>query len=95
MVRADEELADKIYYLKDYGFMPNIENEEYEFQLAILTFYYLDEMFISKTKCDPYWFRLMITNYHVTDGFVHEIDRELKRLEILNIGKSEFGPNVN
>lgn len=90
MVRANEELADKIYYLKDYGFMPNIENEDHEVQQAIRTFYYSNEMFISKNKCDPYWFRLIFTNYHVTDGFVHEIDRELKRLEILNIGKDEY-----
>ena len=92
MTRTDSEIADKIIYLKDNHYMPNIDNETSDVQLSIRSFYNgekTNKRGTDKVDEDPFWFRLTFTNYQVTDEFVHEINREFKRFQILNIGKDE------
>lgn len=93
MTKADSELASKIVYLKENNYMPNIDEETEDVQRAIRSYYY-GESISDRTgviiKDSPFWFTLAFCEYQVTDKFVHEINREYKRLQILNIGKGEF-----
>ena len=93
MVRTDEEIADKIVYLKENHYMPNIDNETSDVQLSIHSFYNGEKTYRcdkNEFNEDPFWFRLTFTNYMVTDKFVRDVNREFKRFQILNIGKDEF-----
>ena len=90
MVVTNEEIASKIEYLKDNHFMPNIDDETLDVQNVLRTFYYNTKVHQMYDSYDPFWFRLTFCNYQVTDKFVHEINREFKRFQILNIGKGEF-----
>ena len=93
MTKVDSELASKIVYLKDNNYMPNIENETHDVQRSIRSYYY-GESLSDRTgviiKDSPFWFTLAFCEYQVTDEFVHEINREYKRFQILNIGKGEY-----
>ena len=92
MVVTDSELADKIVYLKQNNYMPTLDNETSDVQLSIRSFYNCEKTYrrdTDKFDEDPFWFRLTFTNYNVSDEFVHEINREYKRFQILNIGKDE------
>lgn len=93
MTKADPELATKIVYLKDNNYMPNIENETPDVQRSIRSYYY-GESLSDRTgviiKDSPFWFTLAFCEYQVTDEFVHEINREYKRVKLLNIGKDEY-----
>ena len=96
MVRTDEEIADKIVYLKKNNYMPTIDNETSDVQLSIRSFYNCEKTNRRDKEEfdeDPFWFRLTFCNYMVTDKFVRDVNREFKRFQILNIGNSEFGPN--
>ena len=93
MTKTNEELATKIVYLKENNYMPNIDNETQEVQRSIRSFYYGE--FISDRsgviiEDSPFWFVLAFCNYQVSDEFVHEINREYKRYQLLNISKDEF-----
>ena len=93
MVRTDAEIADKIVYLKENHYMPNIDNETSDVQLSIRSFYNgekTNRRDKEEFDEDPFWFRLTFCNYQVSDKFVHEVNREYKRYQILNIGKDEF-----
>ena len=92
MVTTTEELASKIVYLKENNFIPNLDNETSDVQLSIRSFYNCEKTCsrdTNKLKATDFWFRLTFTNYQVSDEFVHEINREYKRFQILNIGKDE------
>ena len=96
MVRSDDELATKIVYLKNNHYMPNIENEMPYVQNAIQSFYFCSKSVtpeMDKPHDDDFWFKLAFCDYQVSDDFVHEVNREYKRFQIMNIGKDEFGPN--
>lgn len=90
MTKADSELATKIVYLKDNNYMPDIDAETPDVQRSIRSYYY-GESLSDRTgviiKDSPFWFVLAFCEYQVTDKFVHEINREYKRFQILNIGK--------
>lgn len=92
MTQADSELATKIVYLKENHYMPNIDNETPEVQRSIRSYYY-GESLSDRTgvivKDSPFWFTLAFCEYQVTDEFVHEVNREYKRYQILNIGKGD------
>ena len=90
MVVTNEELAMQIEYLKDNHFMPNIDDETFDVQNVIRTFYYNTMVHHMYDSYDPFWFRLTFCNYQVTDKFVRDVNREYKRFKILNIGKGEF-----
>lgn len=93
MVVTNEELASKIVYLKDNNYMPNIDNEILDVQNAIQSFYFCSKSVtpeMDKPHDDDFWFKLAFTEYQVSDKFVHEINREFKRLKILSIGKDEY-----
>lgn len=98
MTKADSELANKIVYLKDNNYMPNIDDETPDVQRAIRSYYY-GESLSDRTgviiKDSPFWFTLAFCEYKVTDKFVREVNREYKKYLIRNIGISEFEPNVN
>lgn len=98
MTKADSELANKIVYLKENSYMPNIDDETPEVQRAIRSYYY-GESISDRTgviiKDSPFWFTLAFCEYQVTDEFVHEVNRAYKKYLIRNIGISEFEPNVN
>lgn len=87
MTQTTEELANKIIYLKDNGYMPTIDNEDPRFQNVVQKFYFGSKY---SNSCDPFWFRLTFINYNVSDEFVHEVNRQYKRYQILNISKGEF-----
>ena len=93
MTKADSELANKIVYLKDNNYMPNIDDETPEVQRAIRSYYY-GESISDRTgviiKDSPFWFTLAFCEYQVTDEFVHEVNKEFKRFQLLNISKGEF-----
>ena len=92
MVVTNEEIADKIVYLKDNHYMPNIDNETSDVQLSIRSFYNgekTNKRGTDKVDEDPFWFKLTFTNYQVTDEFVREINRKYKLFQIKNIGKNE------
>ena len=93
MTRTTEELADKIVYLKDNNYMPNVDNETSDVQLSIRSFYNGEKTYsrdTNKLKDSDFWFRLTFCNYQVSDKFVIDVNREYKRFQILNIGKDEF-----
>ena len=93
MVVTDSELADKIVYLKENNFIPNLVNETMDVQSIIRSFYKCEKTYsrdTNKLKDNDFWFRLTFTNYMVTDKFVRDVNREFKRFQILNIGKNEF-----
>ena len=93
MTRTDSELADKIVYLKQNNYIPNLDNETSDVQLSIRSFYNCEKTYscdTNKLKASDFWFRLTFCNYQVSDKFVREITREYKRFQILNIGKDEF-----
>ena len=90
MVVTNEEIASKIVYLKENGYIPNLDNETSDVQLSIRSFYNCEKTNkrgTDKFDEDPFWFRLAFCNYNVSDEFVHEINREYKRFQILNICK--------
>ena len=93
MTKADSELANKIVYLKDNNYMPNIDGETPDVQRAIRSYYY-GESISDRTgviiKDSPFWFTLAFCEYKVTDEFVHEVNREYKRFQIKNIAVKEF-----
>lgn len=73
--------------------MPNIDDETSDVQLSIRSFYNGEKTYrrdTNKIKDSDFWFRLTFCNYQVSDKFVHEINREFKRFQILNISKGEF-----
>ena len=93
MVVTDSELADKIVYLKENNFIPNLDNETMDVQSIIRSFYKCEKTYsrdINKLKDNDFWFRLTFCNYQVSDKFVRDVNREFKRFQILNIGKNEF-----
>ena len=93
MVRTNEEITDKIVYLKKNNFKPNLDNESFNVQTMINSFYNCEKTNRRDKEEfdeDPFWFRLTFCNYQVTDEFVREVNREYKRFQILNIGKGEF-----
>lgn len=94
MVITDEELASKIEYLKKNNFMPSLDNESCEVQNVIRSFYYNNHVHnrhdSHRLKDDPFWFKMTFCYYQVSDEFVHEVNKEYKRFQILNIGKDEF-----
>lgn len=93
MTRTDEALATKLVYLKENNYIPNLDNETRDFQSIIRSFYNCEKTYsrdTNKIKDSDFWFRLTFCNYQVSDKFVHEINREYKRFQILNIGKDEF-----
>lgn len=90
MTKSDSELANKIVYLKENSYMPNIDGETPEVQCAIRSYYYgecINEY--TNFKDSPFWFTLAFCNHQVTDKFVREVNREYKRFQIKNIGKDE------
>ena len=93
MTKADSELANKIVYLKENNYMPNIDDETPDVQRAIRSYYY-GESLSDRTgviiKDSPFWFTLAFCEYQVTDEFVHEVNREYKRFQIKNIAVKEF-----
>ena len=93
MTKADSELANKIVYLKENNYMPNIDDETPDVQRAIRSYYY-GESLSDRTgviiKDSPFWFTLAFCEYKVTDEFVHEVNKAYKRFQILNIAKIEF-----
>ena len=92
MVVTDSEFADKIVYLKQNNYMPNVDNETSDVQLSIRSFYKCEKTKkrgTDKFDEDPFWFRLAFCNYQVSDKFVRDVNREYKRFQILNIGKDE------
>lgn len=93
MVITNDEIATKIVYLKENGYIPNLDKESREVQTAIQSFYFCSKSVTSednKPNDTDFWFRLTFCNYQVSDEFVHEINREFKRVQILNIGKGEY-----
>lgn len=93
MVTTNEEIASKIVYLKENNYIPNLDSETMDVQSIIRSFYNCEKTYrrdTNKLKDSDFWFRLTFCNYMVTDKFVHEINREYKRFQILNIGKGEF-----
>ena len=93
MVTTNEQLADKIIYLKKNNFIPNLNNETCDVQSMIRSFYRCEKTYKrdkDEFDEDPFWFRLTFCNYQVTDEFVHQINREFKRFQLKNIGKDEF-----
>ncbi len=93
MVVTNEEIIDKIVYLKENNFIPNLDNESLDVQSMIRSFYRCEKTNRRDKEEfdeDPFWFRLTFTNYQVSDEFVHEINREFKRFQILNISKDEI-----
>ena len=93
MVVTDSELADKIVYLKENGFKPNLDKESLNVQTTLNSFYNCEKtnkLGTDKFDEDPFWFRLVFCNYNVSDEFVREVNREYKRYQILNLGKGEF-----
>ena len=93
MVVTNEELASKIVYLKENNFIPNLDNETRDVQSIIRYFYNSEKIYrhnTNKLKDSEFWFRLTFCNYQVSDKFVREVNREIKRFQILNIGKDEF-----
>lgn len=93
MVITDSELADKIVYLKENNYKPNLYKESLKVKNAIESFYFCSKSVTSednKLKDSDFWFRLTFCNYQVSDEFVHEINREYKRFHIKNIAKGEF-----
>ena len=90
MTKADSELANKIVYLKDNNYMPNIDGETPDVQRAIRSYYY-GESISDRTGViitdSPFSFTLAFCEYQVTDEFVREVNREFKRFQIKNIGK--------
>lgn len=93
MVVTNEEIADKIIYLKENGFKPNLDKESLNVQTTLNSFYNCEKTNkrdTDKFDEDPFWFRLTFTNYNVSDEFVHEVNMEFKRYKILNISKDEF-----
>ena len=98
MVVTNEEIASKIIFLKENNFIPNLDNETMDVQSIIRSFYNCEKTYIrdtNKLKDNDFWFRLTFCNYMVTDKFVREVNRAHKKFLILNIGKSEFEPNIN
>ena len=93
MTKADSELANKIVYLKENSYMPNIDDETPDVQRAIRSYYY-GESISDRTgviiKDSPFWFTLAFCEYQVTDKFVREINRQYKRFQILNIAKGDM-----
>ena len=93
MVVTNEEIASKIIFLKENNYKPNLYKESLKVKNAIESFYFCSKSVTSKDNKPndtDFWFRLTFCNYQVTDEFVHEINREYKRFQILNIGKDEF-----
>ena len=93
MVVTNEEIATKIVYLKENNFIPNLDNETRDVRSIIRSFYNCEKTYrrdTNKLKDNDFWFRLTFCNYQVSDEFVHEVNKEFKRFQILNIGKSEF-----
>ena len=93
MVLTNEELASKISYLKKNNFMPNIDDETQEVQRSIRSFYYgesISDLSGVIIEDSPFWFVLAFCEYQVTDEFVHEVNREYKRYQILNICKDAY-----
>ena len=96
MTRTDDELATKIVYLKENHYMPNVDDEMPDVQRAIQAFYFCSKSVTPEGDIphdDDFWFKLAFCDYQVSDEFVHEVNREYKRFQIMNIGKDEFGPN--
>ena len=94
MIKTDEELASKIVYLKENNFMPNIDDEMPDVQIALRSFYFCEKSVTPEGDIihdDSFWFKMTFCDYQVSDEFVHEVNREYKRFQILNIGKDEFG----
>ena len=93
MTKADSELANKIVYLKENNYMPNIDDETPDVQRAIRSYYY-GESISDRTgviiKDSPFWFTLAFCEYKVTDKFVREVNMEYKLYKIKNIAKNEF-----
>ena len=93
MIKADSELANKIVYLKENSYMPNINGETPDVQRSIRSYYY-GESLSDRTgiiiKDSPFWFTLAFCEYQVTDEFVHEVNRKDKRCQIKNIAVKEF-----
>ena len=90
MVVTNQELADKIVYLKENNFIPNLDNETSDVQLSIHSFYNCEKTYsrdTNKLKASDFWFRLTFCNYQVSDKFVKDVNREYKRFQILNICK--------
>lgn len=93
MVVTTEELATKIVYLKENGYIPNLDKESLKVKNAIESFYFCSKSVTSednKPNDTDFWFRLTFCNYQVSDKFVRDVNREYKRFQILNIGKDEF-----
>lgn len=90
MTKADSKLANKIVYLKENNYMPDIDDETPDVQRSIRSYYY-GESLSDRTgviiKDSPFWFTLAFCEYKVTDKFIREVNREYKRFQILNIGK--------
>ena len=92
MVVTNEEIANKIVYLKENNFIPNLDNETSDVRSIIRSFYNCEKTYrrdTNKLKDNDFWFRLTFCNYQVSDKFVREINREFKRFQILNISKGE------
>lgn len=93
MVVTDSELADKIVYLKENGFKPNLDKESLNVQTTLNSFYKCEKTNKRDKEEfdeDPFWFRLTFTNYNVSDEFVREVNKAYKLYRIKNIGKDEF-----
>ena len=93
MTKTNEELADKIVYLKQNNFIPNIDNETSDVQLSIRSFYNGEKTYrrdTNKLKDSDFWFRLTFCNYQVSDELVKEVNKVYKLYRIKNIGLKEF-----
>ena len=93
MVVTDSELADKIVYLKENNYKPNLYKESLKVKNAIESFYFCSKSVTSednKPNDTDFWFRLTFTNYNVSDEFVREVNKAYKLYRIKNIGKNEI-----
>ena len=92
MVVTNEEITDKIVYLKQNNYMPTLDSESFNVRNAIESFYVCSKSVTSednKPNDTDFWFRLTFCNYKVSDKFVREVNREYKRFQIKNISKDE------
>lgn len=93
MVTTNEEIALKIVYLKENNFIPNLDNETMDVQSIIRSFYNCEKTYrrdTNKLKDSEFWFSLTFCNYQVSDKFVRDVNRQYKRIQLLNIGKDEY-----
>ena len=93
MVVTNEELADKIVYLKENNYKPNFDKESLNVQTTLNSFYKCEKTHTHDTHKltdNDVRFGLTFCNYQEKDKLVREINREFKRFQIKNIGKGEF-----